>query len=107
MRYAALLVVLGVAVGLLAGQVFGVEAAKLPTLAGVVVKVEEAKVTVKAGEQEVVVVTDAKTAVTVDGKEAKVADLKAGQKVVVTPVEGIATKIKAHTPRVEAPKAGK
>jgi hypothetical protein len=108
MRYAALMVVLGVAVGLLAGQVFGVAAeapAKLPTLAGIVVKVEEAKVTVKAGEQEVVVVTDAKTAVTVDGKEAKVADLKAGQTVVVTSVEGTATKIEATTPKVEAPKA--
>jgi hypothetical protein len=104
MRYAALLVVLGVAVGLLAGQVFGVEAAKLPTLAGIVVKVEEAKVTVKTGEKEVVVVTDAKTAVTVDGKEAKVADLKAGQTVVVTSAEGTATKIEATTPKVEAPK---
>jgi len=105
MRYAALLVVLGVAVGLLAGQVFGVEAAKPATLAGTVVKVEEAKVTVKAGEKEVVVVTDAKTAVTVDGKEAKVADLKAGQAVVVTPAEGTATKIEATTPKAETPKA--
>jgi len=105
MRYAALLVVLGVAAGLLAGQVMGADEAKPTTLAGTVVKVEEAKVTVKAGEQEVVVVTDDKTVVTVDGKEANVADLKAGQEVVVTPAEGTATKIEATTPKVEAPKA--
>jgi hypothetical protein len=88
----------------LAGQVIGADEAKPATLKGTVVKVEEAKVTVKVGDKEVVVVTDSKTVVTLDGKDAKVADLKAGLRVSVTPVEGVATTIKARTPKAEAAK---
>jgi len=69
------------------------------SMTGTVVKVDGANVTVKAGEKEVVVVTDDKTAVTVDGKEAKVADLKAGMAVTVTPDTGTAAKIVATTPK--------
>jgi len=76
------------------------------TLVGTVVKVDGANVTVKVADKEavvptkeVVVATDEKTAVTVDGKEAKVADLKAGMAVTVTPDTGTATKIVATTPK--------
>ena len=58
----------------------------------VVVKVKTAK-----DEKEVTVATDAKTAVTLDGKDAKVSDLKKDMYVVVTPGEGTATKIVATT----------
>lgn len=64
-------------------------------LKGKVVKVDGVNVTVAVGKKEVVVVTDDKTVVTVDGKDAKVADLKADMKVVVTPATGTATKIVA------------
>ncbi|MBI5723686.1 MAG: hypothetical protein HZA50_07000 [Planctomycetes bacterium] len=58
---------------------------------------------VKEGEkvENVKVATDDKTVVTLDGKEAKLADLKEGLFVKVTPAEGTATKIEATT---EAPK---
>jgi hypothetical protein len=69
------------------------------SLAGTVVKVDGANVTVKAADKEVVVATDENTAVTVDGKAAKVADLKAGMAVTVTPETGTATKIVATTPK--------
>jgi ABC-type enterochelin transport system substrate-binding protein len=68
-------------------------------LTGTVVKVDGANVTVKAAEKEVVVATNDKTVVTIDGKEAKVADLKAGMAVTVTPDTGTATKIVATTPK--------
>jgi len=76
-------------------------------LAGTVVKVDGANVTVRVVDKEavvatreVVVATDKKTAVTVDGAEAKVADLKAGMAVTVTPDTGTAAKIVATTPKV-------
>jgi hypothetical protein len=53
---------------------------------------------------EVTVATDTKTVVTVDGKDAKVADLKKDLYVVVTPAKGVATKIVATT---EAPARGR
>jgi hypothetical protein len=76
----------------------------LRPLMGQVVKVEEGKITVKptfvrpgtdANTATVVVTTDAKTVVTIDDKEAKVADLKADLYVTVTPRTGTATKIVA------------
>ncbi len=70
------------------------------SLEGTVVKVDGANVTVKAAEKEVVVATDDKTVVTVDGEEAKVADLKAGMAVTITPDTGTATKIVATTPKL-------
>jgi len=73
-------------------------------LRGQIVKVEAGKITVKpmvrpGGEarEDVVVTTGEKTTVTIDEKEAKVADLKADMWVVVTPMEGTAEKIVAST----------
>lgn len=83
-------------VGLVAGTVLSQEAAPAP-LKGTVVKVDAPKVVVKVGDKEVTVTTDDKTAVVVDGKEAKLADLKAGMPVAVTPAEGTAAKIAATT----------
>jgi hypothetical protein len=54
--------------------------------------------------KEVTVTADEKTVVTLDGKEAKVADLKAGYFVNITPVTGTAEKIVAYK---EMPKRGK
>src|SRR5215212_1639317 len=72
---------------------------------GEVVKVEGNKVTIKVKDKEVVIATDDKTQVTIEGTAAKVADLKAGQKVVVTPAEGTAVKI--QVPKPKAPKPDK
>ncbi|MCY2932004.1 MAG: hypothetical protein NTV86_21420 [Planctomycetota bacterium] len=72
------------------------------TLKGRIVKVDGANVTVKTGHgdtaKEVVVVTDDKTVVTIDGAAKTVADLKEKMRVVVTPATGTATKIEAKTP---------
>jgi len=62
-------------------------------LHGSVVKVDGDKLTIKAKEKETVVATDANTKVTIDGKDAKLADLKEGQVVTVTPAEGTAQTI--------------
>jgi hypothetical protein len=72
---------------------------KAKSVRGEVVKVEGNKVTVKTKDKEVVVVTDDKTQVTIEGAPGKVTDLKAGQKVVVTPAEGTATKINVPKPK--------
>ena len=69
---------------------------------GEVVKVDGAKVTIKTKDKEIVVETDDKTQVIIEGNPGKVADLKAGQKVVITPAEGTATKI--QVPKPKAPK---
>ncbi|HYE19977.1 MAG TPA: hypothetical protein VEA69_16120 [Tepidisphaeraceae bacterium] len=69
-------------------------AKKAAGLAGEVVSVDGTNVKIKKNDgTEVTVATDATTAVMIDGKEAKVADLKAGQKVRVAPESGTATKI--------------
>lgn len=70
-------------------------------LRGKITKVEDGKITVKHGSDEVTVSTDDKTSVTLDGKDAKVADLKEGLFVAVTPAEGTATSITATTKRPE------
>jgi hypothetical protein len=85
-------------------------------LMGQVIKVQDANVVVKpmVGRRgadanavtEVTVVTDAKTVITVDGKDAKVADLKADLYVVVTPATGTATKIVATKDRPTPPAGG-
>jgi hypothetical protein len=80
-------------------------------LMGQIVKVEEGKITVKpmmvrpGGDANAVVVvtTNDKTTVTIDGKDAKVADLKADLYVIVTPREGTAEKIVATTTKPEPP----
>jgi|GEM_PF-2455400 len=86
-----------------AGSVLAQTATTRPArgLRGTIVKVDGTNVVVKtmarggAEGQEVTVATDDKTAVTIEGKEAKVADLKADLFVNVTPAEGTATKIVA------------
>lgn len=86
-----------------------IEAPKAATLEGKVLKAADDKGVVQvlpAGKTDekdaVAVTTNDKTVVTLDGKEAKVADLKVGLAVVVTHVEKVASKIEAKTP--EAPK---
>jgi len=108
MRSAALLLFIGVIIGVMVAPVVGqgTEPTKPATLRGKVVKVEGTNVVVKTYVKEVTVATDDKTKVTIDGKEAKVADLKAGMHVVVTPAEGTATEIKATSP-VEKPEPSK
>lgn len=71
-------------------------------LRGEVVKVEDKALTIKdkAGK-ETVVTTDEKTVVMVDRKEAKLADVKPGMRVMITPATGVATKIVAHTPKAK------
>jgi hypothetical protein len=68
-------------------------------LHGKVVSVNGANVTVKTRAKEVVVATDAGTAVTIGGNIATngVADLKPGMRVLVTPKIGTAKKIAAKT----------
>jgi adenylosuccinate synthase len=78
---------------------------KPKSVRGEVVKVEGNKVTIKAKDKEIVVVTDEKTQVMIEGTAGKLADLKAGQKVVVTPAEGTATKI--AVPKAKEKKAAK
>jgi hypothetical protein len=82
-------------------------------LRGVVVKVDGANVTIKkmakeeADRVEVVVLTDDKTKVTIEDKDAKVADLKADMRVLITPEDAgkdkAALTIKVMKPRT--PKA--
>ena len=88
------------------GLVSIVTAADAPvhkSLHGKIASVAGVNVTVTVKERgskdtkDVVVVTDDKTVVKVDGKDAKVADLKEGLWVKVTPAEGTATEIKAST----------
>jgi hypothetical protein len=78
-------------------------AKKEKNVRGEVVKVDGAKVTIKTkGDKEVIVTTDDKTQVVIEGNPGKVADLKAGQKVIITPAEGTATKIQVPKPKAKA-----
>ena len=94
------------------GLVSIVTAADAPaTLKGKIVKIDGVNVTIKTGghgtpAKEVVVVTDDKTVVTIDGTVSKVADLKEKMRVVVTPATGTATKIEAKTPSTQPHKQG-
>ncbi len=96
--------------GIVGALVIAEDASPKPKFDGVrgqIVKVDGANVTIKTwagrgGEaKEVVVATDDKTVVTIDEKEAKVADLKADMFVMVTPAQGTATKIVASTKKLE------
>ena len=78
---------------------------KAKNLRGEVVKVDGNKITIKTKDKEVVVVTDDKTQVTIEGTAGKLADLKVGQNVVVTPAEGTATKI--SVPKAKEKKVNK
>jgi len=84
---------------------------------GKITKVDGASITVSTMNREtketkdVVVATDDKTVVKIDGKEAKVADLKADMFVKITPATGTAatvdafTKMPSHKPKGDAPAA--
>ena len=110
----AVVAVLGIAGSAFAQGRTGRGDPNLRPLVGQIVKVEEGKITVKptmvrpGGDANAVVVvtTDDKTVVTLDEKEAKVADLKAELYVTVTPREGLATKIVATTKKPERPARG-
>ncbi len=86
--------------------------AKPAVLSGVVVSVADGKVTVKvaakagAESKDVVVETTKDTAVTIDGKAAKVSELAQGMRVKISPVKGPAEKIVAVTakPKAKQPK---
>jgi hypothetical protein len=73
------------------------------------VSADGASLTLTAGKKsspmEVTVTTDVNTKVTLDGKEAKISDLKAGLYALVTPSTGTAKEIKASTekPKKNAP----
>ena len=77
---------------------------------GEVVKVEGNKLTIKikdksaaGGTKDIVIATDDKTQVGIEGTPSKLSDLKAGQKVVVTPAEGTAVKIQVPKPKPGKP----
>lgn len=99
----AVLVVMAL-VGVVSGKEAGA-AKKAPTkINGVVVKVEGTNLVIKQGKEgkEVTVATDEKTEVVIKGQAGKLADLKEGMKVSVSPVTGTAKKIQVFTPK--APK---
>jgi hypothetical protein len=79
--------------------------AKKATLKGAVVKVDGTKLVVnsgkKGGDKEVTVETNEKTVVIIEGKEGKLADLKPGQRVTVSPNAGVAEKIEVPTPKAK------
>ena len=82
------------------------DAKKEKAVRGEVVKVDGNKLTIKGKDnKEIVVTTDDKTEVNIEGNPGKLADLKPGQRVVVTPAEGTATKI--SVPKVKEKKKDK
>jgi len=72
---------------------------------GEVVAVDGTNLKIKTKDGEVTVATDANTAVSIEGAAGKLADLKAGQKVRISPATGTATKI--EVPAAKKPKADK
>lgn len=87
------------------------DAKKAKNVRGEVVKVDGSKVTVKikdkeaaSGFKELVIATDANTQVMIEGAPGKLADLKAGQKVTVSPAEGTAAKIVVPKPKEKTEK---
>jgi hypothetical protein len=103
MRTMSLLAALAV-VGMVAGFALAaapVAPAKASTLEGTFVKVDGAKLVLTVKDKETTVATTDKTTVTLDGKDAKLADLKAGVKLVVTLTDATAptaAKVEATTP---------
>jgi hypothetical protein len=85
--------------------------AKQKAVRGEVVSVDGSTLKVKTGkkgqEQEVNVATDANTVVMIEGKPAKLADLKPGQKVQITPDTGTAAKIAVPAAKPKKENAGK
>ncbi len=107
MKFASILA--AVAVLGMASYMMGDEPTTKPTtkpsydhLRGKVVKVDGTNLVITVHHRdedpkEVTVKTDDKTVVVIDQDEAKLADLKEGMNVLVTPREGVATKIAAWT----------
>jgi len=83
--------------------------AKKAGLKGSVVKVDGTNLVISAGKKndakEVTVATDDKTVVTIEGKPAKVSDLKPGQKVLITPETGTAQTIDVPAAKAKKEKA--
>ena len=79
----------------------GADKPKAKTLKGAVVKVDGTNLVIKAGKEgkETTVSTNNETKVTIEGKDAKLADLKADQLVTVTPAEGTAQTIVVAAPK--------
>jgi hypothetical protein len=85
--------------------------AKKDQIKGSVVKVDGSTVVISAGKKteakEVTIATDEKTVVTIEGKAAKLADLKPGQKVTITPETGTALTIEVPAPKAKKDKDAK
>ncbi len=95
MRYASRILAVLVMMSFV-GAVHAKEAADTATLTGKITKVTaKTIILVDADKKNHTVRTDAKTKVTLDGKEATLAELKAGEDVVVTPNKGVAKSIEA------------
>jgi hypothetical protein len=78
-------------------------------LRGTVIKVDGSNLVINAAKKgedkkEVTVATDAKTVITIEGKEGKLADLHEGQKVAITPDTGTAEKIEVPMPKPKVAK---
>jgi hypothetical protein len=79
-----------------------------PALRGKVVKVDGDKLVIATGtkknQKEVTVTADSATKVMIEGQAAKLADLKEGQQVAVTPAEGTPKRIAVPKPKADADK---
>jgi hypothetical protein len=84
------------------------KAAKKAGIKGTIVKVDGMKLIVSTGKKteakEVTIETTDKTVVTVEGQAAKLADLKPGQKVVISPDTGAAEKIEVAAAKTKKAK---
>jgi hypothetical protein len=75
------------------------DAKKKSQVKGEITKIDGSAITLKvkdkaaATTKEIVIATDDKTQIMIEGTPSKVADLKVGQRVVVSPAEGTAAKI--------------
>lgn len=74
---------------------------------GKVVKVDGTNLVIAVGKDgtEKTIATDDKTKVTIEGKEATLADLKAGLMVAISPAEGTAATIEVAAPKPKKDKA--
>jgi hypothetical protein len=88
-------------VGVVSAFAFAADPATKPAgTEGVFVKVVGAKLVMTVKDKEATILTDDKTVVTLDGKDAKLADLKAGMTLVVTMTDAAAptaAKVEAKT----------
>jgi hypothetical protein len=106
----ALAVVLGMVGVAVAAEGDAPKKTRTPGIWGKIVKVEGTNIVVAARSRdsketkEVTVATDANTKVTLDEKEAKLADLKADMFVRITPATGTAEKVVAMTKMPERKK---